>query len=94
MKSYDVTFQMKALCLYLHIVLFVFQNFKMKFGNLVEICFWLNLAVKGLIITLTKLVIYKVLFFKSKYKKFQVFLLAAKKKSFKRVRDGAYCPIT
>ena len=41
MKSYDVTIQMKALCLYLHMVLFVFQN-------LVEICFWLNLAVKGL----------------------------------------------
>ena len=32
-KSYDVTVQMKALCLYLHMVLFVFQNFnKMKFG--------------------------------------------------------------
>ena len=25
-KSYDVTIQMKALCLYLHMVLFVFQN--------------------------------------------------------------------
>ena len=31
---------MKALCLYLHMVLFVF--------NLVAICFWLNLAMKGL----------------------------------------------
>ena len=40
MKSYDVTIQMKALCLYLHMVLFVF--------HLVEICSWLNLAVKGL----------------------------------------------
>ena len=33
---------------------------------------------------------YKALFFKSKYKKFQVFLLAAKKKSFNRVHDGVY----
>ena len=36
-KSYDVTIQMKTLCLYLHIVLFVIQNFtKMllaKFGS-------------------------------------------------------------
>ena len=46
MKSYDVTIQMKALCLYLHMVLFVCEIW--KFGNLVEICFWLNLAVKGL----------------------------------------------
>ena len=30
-------------------LLFCFSEFyKMKFGNLVEICFWLNLAVKGL----------------------------------------------
>ena len=44
MKSYDVTIQMKALCLYLHMVLFVFSQNKIgKFG-----CFWLNLAVKGL----------------------------------------------
>ena len=51
MKSYDVTIQMKPLCLYLHMVLFVFffsKFHKMKFGHLVEICFWLNLAVKGL----------------------------------------------
>ena len=34
MKSYDVTIQMKALCLYFHMV---------------EICLWLHLAVKGLI---------------------------------------------
>ena len=27
MKSYDVTIQMKALCLYFHMVLFVCQNF-------------------------------------------------------------------
>ena len=47
-KSYDVTIQMKALCLYLHIVLFVSKFEKMKLGHLVEICFWLNLAVKGL----------------------------------------------
>ena len=40
-NSYDVTIQMKALCLYLHMVIFVFRN-------LVEICFLLNLAVKGL----------------------------------------------
>ena len=34
-KSYDVTIQMKPLCLYLHMVLFVFSKFhKMKFGNL------------------------------------------------------------
>ena len=34
MKSYDVTIQIKALCLYLHMVLFVFQNFrKRKFGR-------------------------------------------------------------
>ena len=36
-KSYDVTIQMKALCLYLHVVLFIFQNFKKmlsaKFGS-------------------------------------------------------------
>ena len=46
MKSYDVNIQMKALCLYLHMVLFVCEIW--KFGNLVEICFWPNLAVKGL----------------------------------------------
>ena len=40
-KSYGVTMQMKTLCLFS--VLFVFQ-----LGHLVEICFWLNLAVKGL----------------------------------------------
>ena len=40
---------MKALRLYLHMVLFFFSKFhKMKFRPLVEICFWLNLAVKGL----------------------------------------------
>ena len=33
MKSYDVTIQMKPLCLYFHMMLFVFQNFT-KFGNL------------------------------------------------------------
>ena len=51
MKSYDVAIQMKAHYLYLHMVLlFCFSKFhKMKFGHLVEICFWLNLAVKGLI---------------------------------------------
>ena len=27
MKSYDVTIQMKALCLYFHMVLFICQNF-------------------------------------------------------------------
>ena len=47
-KSYDVTIQMKALCLYLHMVLFVSKFEKMKLGHLVEICFWLNLEVKGL----------------------------------------------
>ena len=31
---------------------------KMKFGNLVEICFWLNLAVKGLRTPLCKLIIW------------------------------------
>ena len=83
---------MKALCLYLHMVLFVkyvvltfesvdemlwcdhsnesslpvltpgaicFSKFhKMKFGNLVEICFWLNLSVKGLRTPLCKLIIW------------------------------------
>ena len=49
MKSYDVTIQMKPLCLYFHVMLFVFQHFT-KFGNLVEICLWLHLAVKGLIL--------------------------------------------
>ena len=30
-------------------LLFVFSEFhKIKFGHLVEICFWLNLEVKGL----------------------------------------------
>ena len=29
-KSYDVTIQMKALCLYLHMVLFVCQNFRQR----------------------------------------------------------------
>ena len=36
MKSYDVTIQMKALYLYLHMMLFVFQNFRkwnLKFGR-------------------------------------------------------------
>ena len=37
MKSYDVTIQMKVLCLYLHMLLFVFQNFTngeiWKFGR-------------------------------------------------------------
>ena len=47
-KSYDVTIQMKALRLYLYMVLFVSNFDKMKMGHLVEICFWLNLAVKGL----------------------------------------------
>ena len=46
MKSYDVTIQMKALCLYLQMVLFFFSKFHNI--NLVEICFRLNLAVKGL----------------------------------------------
>ena len=60
MKSCDVTIQMKAFCLYLQILFFkILQNeiwksgrnlpkfYKMKFGNLVEICLWLHLAVKG-----------------------------------------------
>ena len=29
-KSYDVTIQMKALCLYFHMMLFVFQNFRKR----------------------------------------------------------------
>ena len=42
----DVTIQIKSLCLHLHMMLVVFQNFtKWKFG---QICFSLNLAVKGL----------------------------------------------
>ena len=42
----DVTIQIKSLCLYLHMMLVVFSTFyKMKFG---QICFSLNLAVKGL----------------------------------------------
>ena len=40
MKSYDVTIEMKALCLYLHMVLFVFQNFtKSNLDN------WLKFAL-------------------------------------------------
>ena len=46
MKTYDLTTQMKALCLYFHICFSKF--YKMKFENLVEICLWLRLAVKGL----------------------------------------------
>ena len=50
MKSYDVTIHLKALCLYLQNGVMFFSKFhKIKSGNLVEICFWLNLAVKGLI---------------------------------------------
>ena len=30
MKSYDVTTQMKALCLYFHMMLFVCQNFRKR----------------------------------------------------------------
>ena len=41
MKSYDVTIQMKALCLHFHMVLLKIENF-------VKISFWLNLTVKGL----------------------------------------------
>ena len=36
MKSYDVTIQMKALCLYFHMMLFVCHNFRneiRKFGR-------------------------------------------------------------
>ena len=48
MKSYDVTIQMKPLCLFFNMVLFVCQNFKKtKFGKLVEICLWPHLTVKG-----------------------------------------------
>ena len=32
-KSYDVTIQMKALCLYFHLMLFVSQDFRKKFGR-------------------------------------------------------------
>ena len=46
MKTYDVTIQMKALCLYFHICFSKF--YKMKFENLVQICLWPHLAVKGL----------------------------------------------
>ena len=52
MKSYDVTIQIKPLCLNLLMVLFVCQNFtkfhKMKFERLVEFAFLHNFAVKGL----------------------------------------------
>ena len=52
MKSYDVTIQIKPLCLNLLMVLFVCQNFtkfhKMKFEHLVEFAFLHNFAVKGL----------------------------------------------
>ena len=43
-----MTIEMKAFCLYLHMVLFVSKFEKMKLGQLVEICFWLNLAVTEL----------------------------------------------
>ena len=36
-ETSDMNIQMKALQQYFHAVLFVFQNFTMKFGNLVEI---------------------------------------------------------
>ena len=45
MKSYDVTILMKALCMYCTTCFSKFH--RIKFGNLVKICFWLNLAVKG-----------------------------------------------
>ena len=41
----DVTIQMKAL---LFGAIYFSKFHKMKFGDLVETCFWLNLAVKGL----------------------------------------------
>ena len=45
-KSYDVAIQMKAVLTHGAICFSKFHN--MKFGNLVEICFRLNLTVKGL----------------------------------------------
>ena len=46
-KSYDVTIQMKALCLYFHMILFISQSFeRMKFGrNLFEIVWKVTTAV-------------------------------------------------
>ena len=42
-----------------------------------------------------KIVIYKALFLKSKHKIFQdLFFASSEKRTFKRARDGAYCPIT
>ena len=47
-----------------------------------------------LIITLTKFVIYKGLFLKSKHKQFQDFFFASsEKKLFMCTPDGMYCPI-
>ena len=47
-KSYDVTIEMKAFCLYLNGTICFSKFYKRKFGNLVEICLWLHLAAKGL----------------------------------------------
>ena len=47
-----------------------------------------------LIITLTKIVIYKALF-KIKTEEIpRFFFISSEKKAFKRAPDGAYCPIT
>ena len=66
MKSYDVTIQMKALCLYFHMLkshdLFV-KILEMKFGNLLEICLRPNLAVNGLKVKVIVFVIVVVIFF-------------------------------
>ena len=48
MKTCGMTIQMKPFYLYLYMVLFIFQNFKMKFEKFVEFCPWPHLAVKGL----------------------------------------------
>ena len=46
-KSYDVTIQKLSACTYTWYTCFS-KFYKMKFVNLVEICLWLHLVVKGL----------------------------------------------
>ena len=54
MKSYDVTIQMKALCLYFHMMLFVCQNFRKwiwKFGRNLPLATFGSERVKNVMLT-------------------------------------------
>ena len=48
-----------SLPVFTHGAIYFSKFYKMKFGNLVEICFWLHLAVKGLIIYHVKVLLTK-----------------------------------